>query len=268
MNYPYLSSQLAASKRFNRWIYLPLVCFLLLVLNPAAQMHAQTEPSPQAGKLPSDSQNLVDRLKEYEDREKTKLDKLLNRKRSEVLAILKKQFKFRTQKGQLDQALAIRKEIERIEDLLPQAAPSRLTPTRKKFELNGQILPTSKTPAYFELDIDEQKGKIYLEFEHLEMARLLDKSKNVYLELKIDKQNPGAGSVNSIIVKHGVKIIGEHSKPNPGDVVKIKLDAWKIAQTGRTLTLLIENSGKDRIGIRTDIKDDFAALLFSGEKLK
>ena len=214
-------------------------------------------------KLPSDSQHLVDRLAEYEQREKDKLKKTLDTKRGEVLTILKKHFKFRSKNGQLDQALAIRKKINHIESLLPQPPPKRLLAASKQFEQLGKTLPSFQVPPYFEIDIDEKMGGIFLKFEHPQLDNMIGKSKLVELELQIDKNNAGAGSPDSIVIKHGIKIIGQHPKPNPGELIKIRLDTWKIVRPGRTITLSIENSGKDRIGFKTDGKEDFAALLFS-----
>jgi hypothetical protein len=214
-------------------------------------------------KLPSDSQHLVDRLAEYEQREKDKLKKTLDTKRGEVLTILKKHFKFRTKNGQLDKALAIRKEIARIEAILPQPSPKRLLASSKQFEQLGKPLPSSQVPSFFVIAIDEQMGKILLKFEHSQLDYMLEKSKLVDLELQIDKNSPAAGSVDAIVIKHGIKIIGQHSKPKPGELIKIRLDTWKIVRPGRTITLTIENSGKDKIAFTTDGKEDFAALLFS-----
>ncbi|MFK7911198.1 MAG: hypothetical protein AB8F34_11460 [Akkermansiaceae bacterium] len=214
-------------------------------------------------KLPSDSQHLIDRLAEYEQRENDKLKKILNKKRGEVLTILRKHFKFRTKNGQLDQALAIRKEITRIEALLPQATPKRLLAVSKQYQQLGKALPASQVPSYFEIDADEKMGKISLQFSHPQLDNMLEESKKVELELQINKNVPYAGSIHDLVIKHGIKVIGRHSKPKAGELVKIPLDTWKIVRPGRTLKLSIENSGIDKIGFRTDGKEDFAALIFT-----
>ena len=215
-------------------------------------------------KLPSDSQHLIDRLAEYEQREKDKLKKTLDKKRGEVLTILKKHFKFRSKNGQLDQALAIRKEIDQIEALLPQPPPKRLLAASKQFEQLGKTLPSSKVPLYFEIETDEKRGKIFLKFEHPQLNYVLEKSNLVAIELKISN-NQYAGSIDNIVIKHGIKIIGQHPQPKRGELIKIPLDIWKIVRPGKTITLSIENSGKDKIAFKTDGKEDFAALLFSSK---
>jgi hypothetical protein len=215
-------------------------------------------------KLPSDSQHLVDRLAEYEQREKDKLKKTLDTKRGEVLTILKKHFKFRTKNGQLNQALAIRKEINQIESLLPQPPPKRLLAASKQFEQLGKTLPSFQVPPYFEIETREKRGEIFLKFKHPQLNYMLEKSTLIELELKISNSQY-AGSEDAIVIKHGIKIIGQHSKPNPNEVIKIRLDTWKVVNPSKDITLSIENSGADKIGFKTDGKEGFAALLFSSK---
>ena len=242
--------------------------YWLLVIIIAFNTQSAIAEETDTDKLPSDSQYLVDRLAEYEQREKDKLKKTLDKKRGEVLTILKKHFKSRTKNGQLDQALAIRKKINQIEALLPQPIPKRLFATNKTYVHNGQPLSpeklgiSSKSPVFFSVDGNDGQGKIILNFKHPQIDKMFNSSKAVYLELQIADRNQ-ADTVDSVVVKYNGRIIGKKLGPKQGEKVKIKLESWKVTPRRSSITLTIENSGPDAFNVQVNNKVDNVSLLFN-----
>ena len=66
--------------------------------------------------LPKDSQDLISKLTNWELDRQAELQKEIEAKRSEVIEVLKKHLRTTTKAGNLEGALAIRKEIERLTD--------------------------------------------------------------------------------------------------------------------------------------------------------
>ena len=246
-------------------------CILPLCSVTSIQAAGEAE---KVANLPSDSQNLVNRLDEYEEREKLKLEKvldmkrgealtILNKKRGEVLTILKKHLKSYTKNGQFDQALAIRTEISRIE-ALSKPTPKRLYATKKTYEENGKIVPDSNVADNFLIDVDDRKGRVLLDFSHPILEQMIESSSRIQLELKISDV-VGSNTASPIVIKYKNKIIGQQIGAKYGETLKIELQAWKIIRSGKSISLSIENAGVDAFGVITNLKGDFVSLIFNGK---
>ena len=239
-----------------RSLALYLIVLATVVLAPAHKSAADTTT-----KLPPESQHLLSRLHEYETREKKKLDYTLNKKRQEVLVILRKHFKKCTQNNQLDKALAIRKEIDRLEALMTKDLPQRLYPTNKIFEVQGKVVPPSKVVTYFGIDADGSEGRVILEFKHPQLAKLFNSFKTVQIEIKVSTYETSE-SKDLIVIKHKNKVIGKQLGAKKGETLKIKLDTWKILRIKDEVKLSIECAGNDGFIVETNTKDGFASLTF------
>ena len=70
---------------------------------------------PLLAELPKESLTLVEKLEEWEGKQQSELDSKIAIKRAEVVKVLRKQLESTTKSGELEGALAIREEIERLE---------------------------------------------------------------------------------------------------------------------------------------------------------
>ncbi len=218
---------------------------------------ADYEPS----KLPGSSIHLVSRLAEFEIREKQKLEQVLNSKRKEVLVILRKHFKQSTKNGNLEQAIAIRSEIERIEALLVRFMPSRISPTITQYETNNGITKPEEIPVFFYIDGDQAKGRVHLKFKHPKLEQLFNTYDRIELEIQAANTNEAA-SIGGLLVKHKKKKIGEHIGIKRNEKVLINLEYWKISNIGDELDLVLECNSKDGVVIDTKKSQQTIALVF------
>ena len=231
----------------------------LILLHTSSLKAAIVEPT-----LPTDSQNLVNRLAEYEGREKKKLDQQLNVKRKEVLVILRKHLKFRTKNNQLQQALAIEQEIKRLESLLTRDLPKRIEPSERYYIENGTKKNPSDSAPQFYIDGDQAKGKIVVTFKHAKLEQLFNTFNQIQLEIQI-ANTVESGSKDALIVSYKKKPLGQKQGIKRGELVKINLETWKIARVGQELVLTLACSGKDGIVVNSQSKTETIALNFSSK---
>lgn len=213
--------------------------------------------------LPAESKRLVDRLKAYEAKEKKSYERLVRKKRKEVIVALNKQLAQYTRNAKLDAAVAIKKEIERLEGLNRAGFPDQLVPKRIILRKNGRVFKPNPIPAYHAVDGDQDKGQVTLEFEHENLEDILTEAKEVFLVFK----NPDAVAAetkDTIIVKSGTKIIGRKKGAARNQKVTIKLDVWKVQRIGDTLPITIECIGSDGFFVTIKSGSD-GPMIFLGE---
>lgn len=110
--------------------------------------------------LPAESQQLIERLEEWESAEREEFEKMVQAKTAEVVTLLETQLTATTKKGDLDGALAIRRKIE---------------------ELNAKLLPNTGQQlaawlAARKIEFKAKSGKHVIKFESDNSALLFFKS--------------------------------------------------------------------------------------------
>lgn len=116
-------------------------------------------PIPGFSQLPDVSKDLVNKLNEWEVEKTAQLQKEIEEKRRQVVALLQKQLAETTKSGNLEGALAIKKEIERLK---PQSKPQKTVnqvepPSRLSPIIDGNINLDWLTTVQFR----KANGRVY-----------------------------------------------------------------------------------------------------------
>ena len=106
------------------------------------------------GKLPPISQELVDRLESWESEKRKALESEIGVKRKEVIAILRKHMSEVTSSGNLDGALAVKKEIGEQEKKVAKPAPPQAA-ARESFAKWVRSIEMHETGNWWEIVGDE-----------------------------------------------------------------------------------------------------------------
>lgn len=91
--------------------------------------------------LPTASQELADRLNEWEAEQKAALEKRINDKRDQVIQVFSTQLENATKEGDLDGALAIRNYIESLQNASEGSAPEILKLSTPETQMSAEVAP-------------------------------------------------------------------------------------------------------------------------------
>ena len=236
---------------------IPIPClFITLASLAVGSIVSAAEPE-----LPSESKRLLKLLDEYEARQQKRVDELVASKQKEVIAILEKHLKQKMKNGQLDSALAIRKEIEHLQKLTVGDIPDSLELTGEKFIPSGKVKPWDKVSTYYVIDRDKDGGKLLLEFAHKDLAKMLNAYKMVSLHLTAANLE-FADSVDTLVVRNKNKILARKIGVKKSEKIKILLETWKLSVVDGKLSIMIENTGSDGISLVGMSQKGAAKLVF------
>ncbi len=216
----------------------------------------------QTTKLPVESETLIKRLKEYELKELQRAKYLIDRKRAEVLVILKKHLRVRTKNGDLDKALAIRKEIKKLELLLGAELPTSLLVSNEKYYHGEKGVRSSRVKDVFVLDGDQDKGRMLVEFKHDNLRRMIEMNDSIELHIGVS-HNEFSDTGGAISVSCNGKIVGSKKGAKRGEVIVIPLDIWKVVGVRDSLSILLECSSNDGVTLICKGNKNSAVLVFS-----
>jgi len=141
--------------------------------------------TPLSAQLPQASADLVEKLAVWELEQQAALQKAVETKRAEVAALLEKQLQETSASGNLEEALAIRKEIERLSPAPVKSAPAPPAPGSKfpadAVEFKGRhykVLGAGSSWSEAKKQCSELKGRLAMPASDEENAFLVELAKN------------------------------------------------------------------------------------------
>lgn len=199
--------------------------------------------------LPSESTRLINLLKNFEAKEQQKADAIIDKKRLEVIQSLTRQLKQRTKNGQLDLALSIRTEIEKIERRVYGSLPSQIKANNMVYKKKTLAAKLGKNNGLFAIDNDGEGGKLNLVFEHAKLAKFLSAHKKIKLVFRV-AESQYAGSLDTIILRHKNKILVTKKGVKRGELVSLSFEPWLLVGILDVAELELSNSGSDGLIIK------------------
>jgi hypothetical protein len=198
--------------------------------------------------LPREAKRLISLLETYEKKERARIEEIISKKRKEVIVALKKQVRAYTKRGDLEGAVLVKAEVVRLLTLNRMGIPDLIRPKSYSLEKNGKLYNPAEMPQDFAVDGDKEKGKITLNIEHEDLARIIDSAKVIYLVFHISEIK-SAETEGTLVAKVSGRVVGQLKGAQRGALAKIKIDPWKIGNLNTKLSIALECLAEDGITV-------------------